>query len=218
MPIELACQTSAADLIFAQVELGFVFGLNSNAIPTTAWMLMHILDPRRPHLLPHVLREVRAAAAAPVTSDGSKPRTALDVRQLMRSPFLQRIFHEVLRMYVDVLVAREIKEDVELPLDSRGKTLLFRKNSVLLAPSTPSHQDPTFFKEPAADVFFAERFLVPAPRENQLDGPMNYVFSSSGSGSRLWPWGGGKTICPGRVFAKQEVLAAVAMVLLLFKR
>lgn len=92
----------------------------------------------------------------------------------------------------------------------------FRKNSVLLAPSMPSHHDSTFFKDPPAHVFYAERFLVPARREDHPDGPIDYVFSSSGAGSRLWPWGGGRTICPGRVFAKQEVLAAVAMVLLLF--
>lgn len=34
--------------------------------------------------------------------------------------------------------------------------------------------------------------------------------------SRFFPFGGGKTICPGRVFAKQEGLGALAMVLLRF--
>lgn len=117
--VESACRTSATDLIYTQVELGFVFGLNSNAVPATAWMLMHILDPRHPHLLPQVLREVRAAA--PVNTDGSKLEAALDVRQLVTSPLLQSIFHEVLRVYVDVLVAREINEDLELPLHSHDK-------------------------------------------------------------------------------------------------
>ena len=35
-----------------------------------------------------------------------------------------------------------------------------------------------------------------------------------GTAGRLFPFGGGKTICPGRVFAKQEILGAVATVLL----
>ena len=38
-------------------------------------------------------------------------------------------------------------------------------------------------------------------------------FSLTGTSGKLFPFGGGKTMCPGRVFAKQEVLAAVAYIL-----
>ena len=40
------------------------------------------------------------------------------------------------------------------------------------------------------------------------------MFTLAGTAGKIFPFGGGKSICPGRVFAKQEVLAAVAMVLL----
>lgn len=176
---------------------------------------MHILDPQRPHLLLQVLREVRASLL-PAT-EVSGPRATLSVRRLITSPLLQSIFHEVLRMYVDVLVAREIKQDLELPLDAQDKSqgsLLLKKDSVVIAPSIPNHYDQAFFKDPPADQFYAERFLVPESREGE---ETRYTFSAGDSRMRLWPWGGGKSICPGRVFAKQEVLAAVAMVLLSFQ-
>ncbi|KAI7124653.1 hypothetical protein KC343_g17159, partial [Hortaea werneckii] len=35
-----------------------------------------------------------------------------------------------------------------------------------------------------------------------------------GTNGKFFPFGGGKTICPGRVFAKQEAVGALAMVLL----
>ncbi|RYP42014.1 hypothetical protein DL768_010407 [Monosporascus sp. mg162] len=197
----------------ASIELGLIFGLNSNAIPATGWMLMHILDPKQPHLLPRVLDEIQRAVVPDTDSPGSNIN--LNVHQLVSSPLLQSIFHEVLRVYVDVLVARELHQDVELPLDDKhgARTLKFANNSVLLAPSIASHYDSTYFAEPPANVFYAERFLEPVHPEKP-DG--EYIFSSGSSSSRMWPWGGGKSMCPGRVFAKQEILAAVALVLWTF--
>lgn len=43
------------------------------------------------------------------------------------------------------------------------------------------------------------------------------VFSTQGTAGKLFPFGGGAHICPGRVFAKQEILAAVSTVLLGFE-
>ncbi|KAH6658987.1 cytochrome P450 [Truncatella angustata] len=198
----------------ASIELGLIFGLNSNAIPATGWMLMHILDPEHPDILPRVMEEIRKAVV--VDDDVSKASVVnLNINQLISAPLLQSIFHEVLRVYVDVLITRKLHQDVELPLDVKdgGRTLKFEKESIVLAPSIASHYDSVYFAEPPADIFYAERFLEHADPTKQ-DG--QYVFSSGGSSSRMWPWGGGKSMCPGRVFAKQEILAAVAMVLLTF--
>ncbi|KAK3079758.1 hypothetical protein LTS18_003974, partial [Coniosporium uncinatum] len=88
------------------MDLGFLFGLSSNAIPCAGWMLLHILKSsempgtgtnRSPDLLPRVMKEIQRARR----SDGS-----LDVPTLIGSPLLQSILNEVLRLYVDVLVTR----------------------------------------------------------------------------------------------------------------
>lgn len=211
----------------AGMELGFVFGLNSNAIPITGWLLMHILDPANPGLLARVRAEVERAAAR-----GADGRVELDVPRLSALPLLQSAVHETLRLYTDVLITRELFEDVRLPLDGDddgGKDglqsrrwLALEKGSRTLAPSLMNHWDPYNFPDPPAHVFCAERFLVPAPDQDGSGGGDNnkggaeYVFSTAADGGKMWPWGGGKTMCPGRLFAKQEVLAAVALVLLSF--
>lgn len=43
------------------------------------------------------------------------------------------------------------------------------------------------------------------------------TFSTAGSNGRFFPFGGGTYVCPGRVFAKQEVLGAIAAFLLAYK-
>jgi hypothetical protein len=195
----------------ASLELGLLFGLNSNSIPTTTWMLLHILNPKEPDLLPAVLDEVRLAV---LPSPGGEHDIKLDIQKLCSQPLLQSMFHEVLRLYVDVLVTRELYADVNLPLDkANDHSLSLKKNSVIMAPSWPSHRDPSFFVSPPANAFYARRFLAPGPDE-KANG--KYVFTTSPAGSKMWPWGGGKTMCPGRLFAKQEVLCVVALLLLTF--
>lgn len=197
----------------ASAELGLSFGLNSNAIPATGWMLMHILDPQTPDLLPRVRAEIKPAVI--VNADES---ITLDIQKLASQPLLQSIFHETLRCYTDVLVTRELFEDVKLPLDDdkdSPRSVLLKKGSTVMAPSLMTHWDPTYYLDPPADVFHAERFLAPANAEKKETG--EYVFSTAAAGNRMWPWGGGKTICPGRLFAKQEALAAVALTLMSFE-
>lgn len=197
----------------ASAELGLSFGLNSNAIPTTGWMLMHILDPKTPHVLARVLAEIKSAAI--VNADET---VTLDIQKLASQPLLQSIFHETLRRYTDVLVTRELFDDVKLPLDDvkdSQRSLMLAKGSTVIAPSLVTHWDDTYYVDPPASVFYAERFVVPASSEKEKESG-EYMFSTAAAGNRMWPWGGGKTICPGRLFAKQETLVAVALTLLSF--
>lgn len=210
----------------ASMELGFLFGLNSNVIPATGWMLMHILDPKNPELLPRVLTELRRAAIPAQGKTASCIEDInLDINVLTVQPLLLSLYQEVLRRYVDVLVARKAEQDFRLPLDSttpEGKPhmLLVKKGETIITPNIVSQNDPDFFMDPPADVFDPERFLVPAT-ENKVskDASGNeysdeYTFSTATVSHKFWPYGGGKTICPGRVFAKQEILATVAVILL----
>ncbi|KXJ89919.1 cytochrome P450, partial [Microdochium bolleyi] len=218
----------------ASMEMGFVFGLASNVIPATGWMLIHILDPKNPELLPRVLNELRRAVITPKYNTGKATTTTLDdinldINILIAQPLLMSIYQEVMRRYVDVLVARKAEQDVRLPLDSvasDNKTpqmLIVRKGETIITPNIVSQGDPAFFVDPPPEVFDAERFLVPAASSTtttQEGGESRwadeYAFSTASSAHKFWPYGGGKTICPGRVFAKQEILATVAMVLLGF--
>ena len=183
----------------AGADLGVVFALSSNAIPASTWMLLHILNPKGDKtLLPRVLAELETAR----NDDG------LNISTLISLPLLQSIFQEILRLYADVLVTRDINADLVLPLGDGKRKIQFRKGEMVMAPSWLAQRDEQRWINPPHDVFYAERFI-----KRDLDTGVD-MFTMTGTGGSFFPFGGGKTICPGRVFAKQEVLAAVATVLL----
>ena len=189
----------------AMLDLGITFALSSNVIPITGWMLMHILDPKGDRtLLGRVLTELRRA---------EKPDGSVDVPTLVSSALLQSMWTETLRLYTDALVTRNATQDTVLPLDEDGKTFIqLRKGDNIFIPTIIGHRDPEAWADDRfpVDTFYADRFLHPDP-----ENPDRQVFTMISSG-KFYPWGGGRTICPGRVFAKQEALGALAMVLLRF--
>jgi hypothetical protein len=188
----------------AGLDLGMMFGLLSNATPTVGWIMMHLLDPNGDAtLLSRVVKEVETARM----EDGT-----LDVPKLISLPLLQSIFQEILRLYSDTLVSRLVLEDLSLPIEGRGKVLV-SKGSLVMAPTWLGHRDTQAWNQEdhPSDTFYAERFITTDAESGKQ------TFSMNGTLGKLFPFGGGKSICPGRVFAKQEILAAVAMVVLNFE-
>ncbi|EME82358.1 uncharacterized protein MYCFIDRAFT_175896 [Pseudocercospora fijiensis CIRAD86] len=188
----------------ACLDAGITFGLASNVIPATNWMLFHILDPKAPaSLLPRVLNEIK---------ESTGPDGSLDVLTLITQPLLQSIWIESLRLYSDLLVSRDLPEELILPIDEDGKLLAqLHKGDRVFAPSYLSQHSPSWaVGESDAYCFDAERFLTTDPKTGKQ------TFSMSGTAGRFFPFGGGKTLCPGRIFAKQEAIGALAMVLLRF--
>jgi hypothetical protein len=184
----------------AGIDLGFLFGIASNAIPAAGWMLMHIFDPNADRtVLPRLMKELETVK----TADGK-----LDLSALISLPLIQSIFHETLRLYTDVLVTRDIKTDIVLPFDEDKRHMIFQKGATIMASSYLAHRDKEYWSGPPSNVFYASRFLKADPETNETR------FTINGTTGRLFPFGGGEGICPGRVFAKQEVLAAVAVTLL----
>ncbi len=183
----------------AASDLGIIFALSSNAIPTFCWMMLHILDPNADKtLLPRVLAELETARS----DDG------INVPVLVSLPLIQSIFQETLRLYTDVLVTRDVHADLALPVDEGKRQVQFRKGDLVLVPTWLGHRDEGRWNNPPHDVFYAERFLKRNPDTGKD------TFTMGGAAGKLFPFGGGKTICPGRLFAKQGILSAVAMVLL----
>jgi hypothetical protein len=183
-------------------DIGFLFGLNSNAIPATTWTLCHILTSDDKTLLPEVMTELVTAQRL----DGT-----LDINKLVQLPLLSSMYSETLRVYVDALITRTVNQSFTLPSSHLGHPgYLLEKGNIAMVPSYLSHHDPTFWStygEEAADpeVWNARRFLHQGR------------FSTSGTSNKFFPYGGGNHMCPGRVFAKQEILAAIAIVLLTFE-
>jgi len=175
-------------------DLVFFGGILTNAIPTIGWMLMHILSPTNPpELRSWAMDEIKSAQK----EDGS-----IDVPLLSKLPLLNSMFHEVLRVYIDLLIVRQVDADTTI-----GSHIL-HKNEMIMAPSWLSHRNPENFDKP--DAFDPARFLIDDPKTGKMK------FSTEGLTGKFFPFGGGHYMCPGRTFAKQEVLGAVAVLMLKF--
>ncbi len=173
--------------------------LNSNAIPTVGWTLSHLISPSNAHLLAEVQREVESARDA----DGN-----VDINTLIGMPYLNSTFNETLRMYVDVLVTRILEEDLTL------NQYHMKEGGIIIAPSYLGHHDIDAWTQdnmPSERVWYGERFL----REDEKSGKV--TFTTAGTNGRFFPFGGGSYVCPGRVFAKQEIFGAIAAFLLAYE-
>ncbi|THC96853.1 hypothetical protein EYZ11_003677 [Aspergillus tanneri] len=175
-------------------EMIFLAGILSNAIPTIGWLLAHILSPTSgPDLLPRIMDELKKC----VRSDGS-----IDFPTLLHVPVLNSVLNEVLRLYIDLMIIRQVDADSTLDM------IRVRQGDQVIASSWMTHRHPHNFDLP--NDFDPKRFVRHDPGTGDL------LCSISGLGGKYFPFGGGHHMCPGRNFAKQEILGTVAVILLNF--
>ena len=154
-----------------------------------------------------------------------------EIDKLCSQPLLQSMFAETLRLRTVQFIVRGSDHE-----DFKFRNWLVPKGEVVAVDTHTAHTDEEVWSSggpgdphPVND-FWAERFLVyPSDpnsgplkhkksskegppydhnKSNSNDGP---VFSMSGLAGAWVPFGGGRRQCPGRVFAKQEVILGAAM-------
>lgn len=159
--------------------------INANAIPMAAYMLIEMIHDRS------LLTRVREELLSVEGLSNSCP-SEIDITTLCNLPLLNSVYRECLRLRASIPLTRRLHKDIEID----GYTL--RAGNFILAPSWLSHQDEKLWSAPGhpANTFWAERFLHNKEAVRLGD---------------FFPYGGGSIMCPGRFFAKQEILAAVAM-------
>jgi len=177
--------------------------INGNAIPIAGWMMIEINQD--PDLLSALRQEIQTAV---VRKDTVKGGIVFDVPALLSLPFLSSAFTETLRLRVSTTPTRQILKDLEVD----GYVL--KAGKVVMLPSWPAHtNDEWSTPDHSATTFWAGRFL---PENNSKGDKKAASASSLLKSGRYFPFGGGTSICPGRFFAKQEVLIAVAIMILKF--
>lgn len=92
------------------------------------------------------------------------------------------------------------------------------RQKVIVAPTTVAHMDPEAWStgmngEHPLDQFWAGRFLSYPSKPTSRSMP---EFSSKIIGGSWVPFGGGPQQCPGRHFAKRQILLTIAMMVSLF--
>lgn len=179
---------------------------------------------------PALLAQVRALSAPclDLFADTSAPN--VDIERLCRVPLLQSIYAEVLRRHNAAVLAR-----VPLTDDFTLGGWTFDKGDPIVISSYNAAHEPSVWNEGTlrdhhpVHQFWPERFIVdpqdgpsgPVQRDPQPDaapekGSEAPYFSLKGTEGSWNPYGSGFRMCPGRHFAKKEMIITMVMFLASF--
>ncbi|KUI68413.1 25-hydroxycholesterol 7-alpha-hydroxylase [Cytospora mali] len=179
---EVEAKTNFPAEDMARSSVGGTIALLVNTVPSVFWALLHL------HAHPGLLGQVRDEGDGCTSTDGATK--TIDMASLKeKCPLLLSAYQEVLRYRAMGASVREVMEDTQL-----GGFLL-KKGAMLQMPSHVIHTDESLWGTTEYDP---RRFL-----ESEKDSrPRDVCFRA---------FGGGKTLCPGRHFATNEILAVVAL-------
>lgn len=196
----------------ARSEVSFLFAGIVNTATTTFWTVLQVFARR--DLLAEVRHEVGRCGES-----GGEGEVRLSLEQLKTAcPTLLAVVRECLRLGSDNYSVRLVKTDTEL---GEGQYML-KAGSVVQIAGGVIHADREIWGDNAA-VFDHTRFLTmqQAPGHGQSaeakERPRPQQTPSGGVHPAAFrAFGGGKTLCPGRHFAINEILAFVAVIVLTF--
>lgn len=198
---------------------------NINVHTAAVWTIVEIFKDES--LLSRVRMELKKANFESFTTKDT-------IDKLLLLPLLQSIYAEVLRLRVEVQqVLGSDHEDIQLT------QWRFPKKSLILVPTLPAHMDHKSWNTRGGkyplNVFWSDRFLTYS--NDPLSGPINKMgkaqnkgeeveveqrfsaassvepkFKENGTTDFFIPYGVGERACPGRFFARREIVAFCAII------
>ncbi|KAI1370593.1 cytochrome P450 [Hypoxylon crocopeplum] len=185
-----------------------------NSIVSSSWAIFEIY--RDPELLAAVRAEVDACALK--DADG---HIRFDIEQLLHLPILQAVYAETLRLRMHFYIIR-MPDKVDMNI----RDWIIPRQKVVVTPTTVAHMDSNAWRtglsnEHTVDQFWVGRFLKypskGAQGDTQLqDSASSPTFSTKELEGSWIPYGGGPRQCPGRHFAKRQILLTLALMISLF--
>ncbi|KAK7044700.1 cytochrome P450 [Favolaschia claudopus] len=179
----------------ARSELSFLFAGIVNLTTSTFWILLQVFAD------PELLQAVRSEIEAVLTSEDGDSAQTLALEDLKnKCPVLHAVYRECLRLNSDNNSVRVVKEDTLL-----SDRWFLAKDCVVQIAGGVIHADSSIWGSDV-DTFDPKRFLA------EVKGKERQVHPAA-----FRAFGGGKTLCPGRHFAMNEILSFVALVVLQFE-
>ncbi|KAK8018122.1 cytochrome p450 protein [Apiospora marii] len=194
----------------ARSELSFWFAGIVNVTTTTFWILLQVYADAE--LLARIRREVESVMTLKwcdretIRIGRKSSVSAVEVARAgdgFDCPMLSVVYQECLRLGSENSSTRLVKEDTLL-----ADTWFLAEGSVLQIAGSVMHADASLWGDNVAG-FHPERFL-------QTDAGSNSSEKSTAKQNGFRAFGGGKTLCPGRYFAMNQIQAFVIMVVLQF--
>ncbi|KAI1139192.1 cytochrome P450 [Hypoxylon sp. FL0543] len=184
-----------------------LFGLNSNTLPIATWILMELI--KDPPLFQRVRQEVEQAF---IVDERTGQRRIDNVEKLLSMPLVQSVYTEALRMHISFNATREVLQDIYIG----GYRI--PKGSLVQSPTQAAHYNDAVWTSDGhpASEFWAERHLTYVEKSGE-NGPIREPqFSVNVRPTSYFPFGGDHAMCPGRHFAKREIITAMAIIVAKF--
>ena len=185
------------------IDASIMWAAQANTVSAAFWTLLFIL--RDPRARAELLEEVREIAGdSPPASPGERLFSKADLRNMVK---LDSAITEMNRLTTAPMVPRRAERDAVLTLHDGRRIQVTKGEDLVLFPPTVQ-LDPDIYDAPGEFRF--DRFLSEDGRPLQWtkDGERVHFF--------MLPFGGGKSMCPGRYFAINEFKITVATLLAWF--
>ncbi|KAI1753724.1 Pfs, NACHT and ankyrin domain protein [Xylaria castorea] len=185
-----------------------------NSVTAASWAIFEVYQD--PELLAGLRAEVDSC-----TIESADGRIRFDTDRLFRLPVLQAIHAGTLRLRMHFYIIRMADR-----VDMNIRDWIIPRRKVIVTSTTVAHMDSKAWNtglnnEHPVEQFWIGRFLkYPYASASDKAQPHNFVqppiFSTKGVEGSWIPYGGGPRQCPGRHFAKRQILLTTALMVSLF--